>query len=626
MLSSLAARVKNTQVSKVEFFFVLLLLAFGAPMVIFIPPGAGYDEEDHLVRVWELSALSFIPGQLSPQEMRYPTLFRDFAYRQQGSSGVIGSEFWQKYAHASLYEYGFVRRELDTKSVYSPALLFPQAITLRVLGRGANLPGLIVFYACRFIGLLGYLTLVWLAIRWIPFGKWTLSVLALAPIALFQATTITPDTLSNGIGFLFIAGCLRAAQFEKIEWKELGILVLLIFLLFLAKLNLLPLILLPFLLIPPSKFTSKKIYMFLLATTVILFLMEVVGWNLIALPRADPLLANEANPTGQLRYMLSHPFAFSLTIIRDFLTNGFAYFQSWINGYGYFYWTPPQIVSFFFLLSLGSVALLDLPHEQDTKNFRVALILVFVAGYLVTTVSLYATFTPVGSDQVFGVQGRYFTPLALLLFLTLPRFARMRKIAISTPRWVIAFLSIALSLNVAGLLLSFYVPCGATFYQTGLCYRPLFKGFPSEVEHSPLVSDRVLLTQEIQAACNGFTEVRVMVIPSTAGDKGVTRFIVQNAVTEQTLAQTPVENDQITSEDWYSVRFAPDWDSAGKQYILKILGVNSHPDQGLRFLYTTQSEFDLGNLYENEQLLEEDLVLQYGCATGLRKLWLTGKP
>jgi hypothetical protein len=191
---------------------------------------------------------------------------------------------------------------------------------------------------------------------------------------------------------------------------------------------------------------------------------------------------------------------------------------------------------------------------------------------------------------------------------------------------VIAFLSIALSLNVAGLLLSFYVPCGATFYQTGLCYRPLFKGFPSEVEHSPLVSDRVLLTQEIQAACNGFTEVRVMVIPSTAGDKGVTRFIVQNAVTEQTLAQTPVENDQITSEDWYSVRFAPDWDSAGKQYILKILGVNSHPDQGLRFLYTTQSEFDLGNLYENEQLLEEDLVLQYGCATGLRKLWLTGKP
>ena len=196
----------------------------------------------------------------------------------------------------------------------------------------------------------------------------------------------------------------------------------------------------------------------------------------------------------------------------------------------------------------------------------------------------------------------------------------------SVSRWAVAFLSIALFLNIAGLLLSFYIPCGTTFYQTGLCYRPLFKDFPNEVEHSPFVSDRVLLTQEIQVACNGLTELRVMVIPSTPGDKGVTRFLVQNAVTEQTLTQTPVENDQVTTEDWYTVRFAPDWDSAGKQYILKILGLNSPSDQGLRFLYTTQSEFDLGNLYEDGQLLEEDLVLQYGCATGLRKFWLTGKP
>jgi uncharacterized membrane protein len=595
-------------------------------MVILIPPGAGYDEEDHLVRVWELSALSFIPGQLSPQEMRYPTLFRDFAYRQQGSSGVIDSEFWQKYSRASLDEYGFVRRELDTKSVYSPALLLPQAVAMRVLGHGANLPALIVFYACRSAGLLSYLIFVWLAIRWIPFGKWILFVLALAPIALFQATTITPDTLSNGIGFLFIAGCLRAATFEEIEWKEVGILILLIFLLFLAKLNLLPLILLPFLLIRLSKFTRKKIYIFLLATTVILFLIEVVGWNVIALSRSDPLLANEANPTEQLRYMLSHPFVFSLTLIRDFLTNGFVYFQTWINGYGYFYWTPPQIVALFFLLSLGSVLLLDSTREQVNKRFRGAFCLVFVAGYLATIVSLYATFTPVGSEQVLGVQGRYFTPLALLLFLTLASLAWTRKIVISTHKWAIALLSIALFLNLAGVLLSFYVPCGATFYQTGLCYRPLFKDFPSEVEYSPLVSDGLLLTQEIQVACNGLTELRVMMIPSSPGDKGVTHFTLQNSITEQTLTQTPVENDQITSEDWYSVRFEPDWDSAGNQYILKILGVNSPPDQGLRFLYTTQSEFNLGELYEDGRLLEKDIVLQYGCATGLQKLWLTGKP
>ena len=79
-----------------------------------------------------------------------------------------------------------------------------------------------------------------MAIRLIPFGKWILLVLALSPTALFQAATISPDAISNGIGFLFIAGSLWAAERKEIGWRETGSLVVLIFLLFLAKLNLIP--------------------------------------------------------------------------------------------------------------------------------------------------------------------------------------------------------------------------------------------------------------------------------------------------------------------------------------------------------------------------------------------------
>jgi hypothetical protein len=302
------------------------------------------------------------------------------------------------------------------------------------------------------------------------------------------------------------------------------------------------------------------------------------------------------------------------------------YFQSWINGYGYYYWTPPQIVSLFFLLSLGSVLLIDSTREQVNKKFRVALIVVFLAGYLATIVSLYATFTPVGSDQVFGVQGRYFIPLALLVFLALASFSWMRKIAVSTSKWTMTFLSTALFLNLAGLLFSFHIPCGSTFYQTGLCYRPLFKDFPSEAHPSASIWNGTSLTQEIQVACNGLTELRILLSPSTLGDKGSTQFILQDPMREQILLDTSITNNQISTEDWYSFDFDPDWQSTGKQYILKILGIKTSPGQGPKLLYTTQSEFDLGNLYENEQPLEEDIVLQYGCATGLRKIWLSGKP
>jgi hypothetical protein len=88
---------------------------------------------------------------------------------------------------------------------------------------------------------------------------------------------------------------------------------------------------------------------------------------------------------------------------------------------------------------------------------------------------------------------------------------------------------------------------------------------------------------------------------------------------------TSIANDQVTAEDWYPLRFPPDWHSAGKQYVLEISSGNTQGGRGLKFLYTPQSEFNLGNLYQNGVFIKDDLVLQYGCATGLRKIWPSGQ-
>ena len=610
--------------TKVEIFLFLTLLIFGLPMIVLIPPGAGYDEEDHLVRVWELSSFSFIPGQMSAQEMKYPTLFRDLAYRQESNSGIIDAGFWKRYARTTLYEHGFVRRELKTKSVYAPPLLLPQALAMR-LGRSMGMPLLFVLYGCRFAGLLSYLILVWLALRWIPFGKWILFVLAVSPMALFQAATITPDAISNGIGFLFIAGTLNVAEKKEISWREFGTLVLLIFLLFLGKVNLIVLILLPFLLIPSERLTQKRIYFILLGTTAILFLIEVVGWNLVATKYSDALLANNADAGAQLRYILEHPIVFPTILLKDPFLNGLAYLQGWINGYGYFFWTPPQIVSFFFLLGLGVVLLIDSTREHVNRKYRIVFILVFLAGYFVTAVPLYLTFTTVGLNELLGMQGRYFIPLALLPVLTLASFLAVRKFTVSS-NWILIFLAAALSLNIAGIILAFYVPCGTTFYQSALCYQPIYKDFSNETRLSPPVSNELSVTQGIKVACNGLSEVRILLTPSKSDDQGMTRFILQNSVNNQTLLDTSIRNSQVSADDWVPLKFEPDWKSAGNKYILKILGTDTTTGEGLQLLYTPQSEFNAGDLHENGRLQKEHLILQYGCVTGLQKLWLTRKP
>jgi uncharacterized membrane protein len=626
MLSPLRNRVKNARPSTVELSLILILLLFGVPMTVLIPPGAGYDEEDHLVRVWELAKFSLIPGKLSPQELNYPIVFRDMAYRQQGSAGTLDSDFWQVYGRAALDERGFVRREIDTKSVYSPALLLPQAVMMGLAGRLADLPALTVFYLCRLASLLSYLVLAWLAVRLIPFGKWLLLVLAASAMALFQAATITPDAISNGIGFLFLAGCLRLGESEKIGWRELGGLLVLVFLLFLAKFNLLPLILLILLFFPSSKFTQKRIYGFLLAGIAILFFLEVAGWNWLASRNFDSLLLDEANPREQVLHVLGYPLTFLLTVLKDFIRNGFVYFQGWINGYGYYYWTPPVIVLLLYLLSVGSAVLIESTSGQVKRKLRNVLLLVVLAGYIATIASLYISFTPVGSDQVFGVQGRYFVVLALPLFLVLSSLSWKTKPVVSSFKSTMLLLIVTLSFNLLGLYFSFHVSCGSTFYQTGLCYRPLFKDFPSEVRVSEPVSDGLFLTQEFKVTCNGLSEVRILLTPSRTDDLGITRFILKEASNERLFLDKSIANGPIRAETWYPLRFEPDWHSAGKQYTLEILGTSPVPDHGLQFFYTSQPEFNLGNSYENGELLEEDLFLQYGCTTGLRKIWLTGRP
>jgi hypothetical protein len=257
------------------------------------------------------------------------------------------------------------------------------------------------------------------------------------------------------------------------------------------------------------------------------------------------------------------------------------------------------------------------------KRSRLVLTLVFLAGYVGTVAPLYLSFTPVGADQIFGVQGRYFIPLVLPLFLVLASIPWEARFSAPSPKWIIALLATALSVNSLGIFLSFHVPCGSTFYQTGLCYRPLFRDFPSEVRASQPVSESMSLSQEIRVACDGLAEIRVMVTPSTVNDQGSTRLLLEDAASKHPLLDTSISNHRIRAEDWLLLRFEPDWNSAGKRYTLKILGVTG---QGLKFLFTPQGEFNLGDSYENGRLLEEDIVLQYGCVTGLRKTWLTGKP
>lgn len=607
-----------------EVFLILTLLVLGVIVCFMLPIGGGYDEETHLARIWEMSSFVFLPNQGLGREMPLPTIFRQISYRRDVLVRAIEPEFLSEYAKIPIDGLDFTYGRIETRSVYSPPLLLPQALIMRYLGRytmahGIHLPALVVLYALRLAGLFSYILLAWLAVRVIPFGKWILAVVAVVPTALLQAATIGADAISNGIGLLFIGGSLAICRREEIGWKEWGMLVLLYMLLFFAKVNLVALALLPFLLLSPSQFRTRWQYVLLFAAVAGLFLVETVGWNVIAYP-AYVAAPEGANAAGQLRHILAEPLLFLQLVFRDFfIVHGSEYFLEWVAIYAFGYWPVPAATYVFYILGIVLILFMGNDERRITARERAVLFVVFLLACLATVTSLYLSASPVGSASIGGVQGRYFIPVVPLLLLSISGLTLAGKWQVSAVPGI-ACVTIALLLYTTGLVLSYHVPCGPTYYNLDLCYQPVYKNWAPDDRYSPPISKEMTLTQEIVPECDGMTELRVWVDASGADQSTSTRFSLSDPHVDRLLADHSVLASHLPARGWYAFSFDPEWESSGRLYLLTVQSENPDGERGVNISYSLRPEYISGKLFENGEPVSQDIIFQYGCLTGLQKI------
>ena len=110
-------------------------IPIGLLLVLIIPIGAGADEESQIARVWEMSALQFIPNEkLGSESSPYPNLLKDVSYRRQLLIRPVPFDYLKEYSGAPIDGDGYYYGPIRTWTVYSPVLLFPQAFVFRYLG------------------------------------------------------------------------------------------------------------------------------------------------------------------------------------------------------------------------------------------------------------------------------------------------------------------------------------------------------------------------------------------------------------------------------------------------------------------------------------------------------------
>lgn len=429
-------RVKNRGLFvQPERVFLWSALVFGVVFVVATPPFQAPDEQAHFFRAYQVSEFKFIPKQFeingkerfggelpASLDIAAVNLMKDIPGNPTKVFDVrlYGEYLTQKLEPSYAYNIAF-----EGAAIYSPVSYAPQAVGIGI-GRLFEASPLLLIWLGRLGNLLVWVCLVYFAVRLLPFAKWLLILLALNPLTLFLAASLSADAITIGMAFLFVSLVVASLKGGvPLSNSRLSALALLPVGLGLTKpVNFLFAVLL--LCIPWSRFKTKKRYILFCVGTVLLTLLASLGWS--ALVREAIIITGQVqrpgsgiDPGAQLSFILHHPFSYVKTLITNyvFITPG-GFGDSVVRSYfGILGWLDtlvPLWVMLLYMAGLVVTAMYQLGRGLVLSLWQKALMLgMFLASSVASITALYLNYTPVGAHVVEGVQGRYFMPYVVAL-------------------------------------------------------------------------------------------------------------------------------------------------------------------------------------------------------------------
>ncbi|MDD5678989.1 MAG: DUF2142 domain-containing protein [Kiritimatiellae bacterium] len=415
-------------------FFLCVAPAMCLLMVWLTPPFQAADEYAHYFRIHQIAegqwygekfddrVGGFIPVSILKTTEAFDNMPRNPRQKLQWS-------LWRQTWSVPLCPEHRVARDFAGAGCMPSYAYLPQAAGMRI-GTLFNSPPILLFYLARLANAFAWCLLVYLAVRLIPTASWLLTALALAPMSIFQAGSLSYDASINGLAFLFLALILRRAFAVdySLNWKDLFIWMLIVVAIAASKLFYAALALLIFIVLP--KLPGKRSHY--VKTALFLAIVTAICFGLWTMAKSNYLTYDEYNPAFrdtqpfvpgsspflQARYLLNHPGAFLRAAATTMFTSD--QYITWIGKLG---WLDTPFPNWFYigfgLLVLSIVAADRVPGVRILMLQRIFLVAIAALAAVSVLVSLYLFFTPVGADIIQGVQGRYFisiVPLVLIAF------------------------------------------------------------------------------------------------------------------------------------------------------------------------------------------------------------------
>ena len=413
-----------------EKIFVILALFFGLLYVFILPPFQSVDEGNHFFRTYQISEGNFISKNISEGASSnnndnigdyLPVSLADFAEYYQAFIKDIDKK--QNISN--------IRRDLSLQvnpeqrqfiafkntSLYSPVCYITQLPGV-ILGKLLTNHLAVIYYLGRISNLLFYCLIVYFAIKIIPFYKLPLLLLALMPMSLSLGASYTCDVSVIGLNFLWVALILKIISNKDGNVGCRGFVIGLVVLAFVLSLTksyiwLYPLIFL----IPINIFKNIKSYILFLSTVI---LVVGVGGTLsyLSIKGLTLNMNNDvADSSAQLLFILTHPFAYFIVLVKTFIIKITRILITMIGVLG---WQDTRLDWSTYILY---PILLYIALYSDNFKFKLykwqnyIVISTVILGFIGICTCVYIIWNSVGNNIILGLNGKYFIPLMLPLFL-----------------------------------------------------------------------------------------------------------------------------------------------------------------------------------------------------------------
>lgn len=419
---------KDVYVKHIEWAFLVCAVTIGGFMVLISPAyTVGWDEEIHFLRAYEM-------GSSDENEQTAEYLFNTHVmYKLSASHQTIEERID---AIRCINNLTGMPSDMEKRYDFSANFvsLIPQMLIFDIGGK-INIPFYILWVLGKAINLIIYSIVIFWAIKKVPVAKYLMSVVALVPTAIFQATHFTYDALLIACSLFGMAIILKGLldKEEHLSKKEMVGFLIAMVIACLSKAVYAPLFFIA-LFIPKRAFVSEKESRSFRCMIVLLFLAAICTMILPTIIKpssgGDPR-GGATSASGQMDYIFGQPFAYAYILLSNIGKTLVSYL---IGGQGLcimgHYGVAKYKIEILMAVFLCFVTITDTFYKYDNniKDGRSRVLTWKIKGILLIAIliivafiwtALYISFTEVGAINIAGVQGRYYLPI---LFATLILF------------------------------------------------------------------------------------------------------------------------------------------------------------------------------------------------------------